>query len=64
MYVVTTLPLSQSTITLTRGTQAITMFLENDEFKELQKFTLSDAEWEALKIFEEILEVCFQYADH
>ena len=41
--------------------QAITMFLENDEFGELQKFALSDAEWEALQIFEEILEACVHY---
>ena len=47
-------------LVLTFG-QAINMFLENDEFRELRKFTLSDAEWEALKIFEEILEVCVRY---
>ena len=57
MYVVTTLPLSQSTITLTRGTQAITMFLENDEFRDLRKFTLSNAEWDALVAFRDILQV-------
>ena len=40
------------------------MFLENDKFGELQKFALSDAEWEALRIFEEILEVCILYVYH
>lgn len=37
--------------------QAITLFLENDVFRELRKFALSDAEWMALDAFREILEV-------
>ena len=33
------------------------MFLENDEFRDLRKFALSDTEWDALTAFRDILQV-------
>ena len=41
--------------------QAIEIFLrDNDKsFPELAKFKLSDAEWDALTIFQDIMKVCY-----
>ena len=40
--------------------QAIEIFLrDNESFPELAKFKLSDAEWDALTIFQDIMKVCY-----
>jgi hypothetical protein len=38
--------------------QAIKKFLEDNEFAQLQKFTLNDQDWNSLEVYNEVLAVC------
>ena len=44
-------------ICVNSGIQGIVAFLEDPDFSELLKFQLDEVDWEALEIFEEILQV-------
>ena len=41
--------------------QAICDFLETDDFKKLQKLQLTDGDWDALNLYQRILEVCLLF---
>ena len=40
------------------GLEAIDKFVDNEDFTELAKFKLTEADWDALSRFQNILEVC------
>jgi hypothetical protein len=43
---------------LARVLEAIDKFVDNEDFTELAKFKLTEADWDALSRFQNILEVC------